>query len=424
MVEERKRSVNGIDVYFQTNGALRSFCIGAYLRAGCMFETARDNGVSHLYEHAVFRNLQELYGGRLYTLLSANGLSLNACTYREFMCFTVDGVADGVDFAVELLGRLFLPLAVGPEAFETEKQRIACEINEKDEKSSLDWLHDRRCWGDAFPAGFILGRRSNLERISVRALDRFRERIVSAGNLFFYVTGNVDGSHEERVLEAVRRVPVNPVPIGRRNVLPVKPGFTFGRPDIAVRDSDWYRLALSFGFDARRVPMNVRELLYSALYESDDSAFNMALSEDDPTVYSYDGTLEQYDNLGCFKLAYETAGQTVEGSLEGVARAIGRIRRGDFDLALNRKKLETGYELALDSPCDLNWDLAYYNHILESGPADWSRPALGRFETVTMDAAVKAADEIFRRENLVLTLRGDRKKVRLDRIEKILCSFR
>ena len=420
MITERKISANGAEIFFATNENLHSFCIGAYVLAGSMFETARDNGVTHLFEHAVFRNLKRLYGGELYTLLSRNGLTLDGETYKEFMSFTVHGAADGIDFAIDLIEKLFLPLEIPREEFDAEKHRILCEINEDDEKNTLGYLHNRRCWGGAFPGGGISGRRSNIERISVRTLDRFRESVISRGNVFFYVTGNVDAEHEKRLAEAVSRAPVNPVGAGRENIVPIGPDFVFGRPDIVLKDSDWYHVMLSFGFDSERVPMNVRELIYSALYDQDDCAFYQELSENDPTAYSYGGTLEQYDNFGQFQLSYETFPRLLNKSLEAAVHAINRIKKGDFDIELNKRKLAARFTVSLDDPCGLNWDLAYYNHILESGPADWSRPALGRFENVTMDELTAAAREIFTRKNLVLTLRGERGKVSKSMLEEIL----
>lgn len=420
MREVIRTASNGIKISFAKNEALHSFCIGAYIRAGSMFETVRDNGISHLYEHAVFRNLKRLYGGKLYSLLSRSGLVLDGDTYKEFMSFTIHGAADGIDFAVDIVSKLFLPLEIDEDEFEAEKNRIYCEINEDDEKGTLGWLHGRRCWGGAFPAGGIAGRRSNIERITVKKLDAFRRSVICPGNLLFCVTGNVDEEHERKLIEAVGGVPAGPAAAKRENVVPLKPGFVFGSPDIVLKDSDWYHLMLSFGFDSREIPTNIRELLYSALYDLDDAAFYQELSENDPSAYSYNGTLEQYDNIGCFRLSYETFENLLPKSLEAVVRAIDRIKRGDFDLELNKRKLAVQFTLSLDDPEGLNFDIAYYEHILENSPADWTKPALGRYEKVTMEEMTSAAKRIFTRKNLVFTMRGDRRRVDKAELEAVL----
>lgn len=420
---ERTVKTNNTEVCFATNEALHSFCIAAYIRAGSMYETAGNNGISHLYEHAVFRNLKRHYDGKLYELLSRHGLTVDADTYKEFMSFSVHGVTDGIDFGIDIISKLFLPLEIEQDEYDAEKQRIYCEINEDDEKGTLGWLHGRRCWDGAFPAGGISGRRSNIERITVKKLDEFRSKIISAGNIFFYVTGNVEAEHEQKLIDTISRIPINPSEIGRDNYVPVKPGFAFGKQNIVIKDSDWYHLMLSFGFDSHEFPMNVREMLYSILYDNDDSMFYQELSENDPTVYSYNGILEQYDNYGRFNLSYETTEDRIEKSLEAVLRAINMLKRGEFDIELNKRKLAVQHTLTLDDPCGLNWDLAYYNHILESGPVDWSKPALGRYEKLTVDIIKNAARRIFIRQGLVFTMRGDRRRINKAEIETILSKL-
>ncbi len=420
MIEERKVNVNGIDVYFASDGRLNSFCIGAYYLAGSMFENARDNGISHLYEHVVFRNLKRLYDGKLYTLLSENGLFLDGSTGKDYTSFTVDGVKEGLDLATDIIGKLFLPIEISGDELYAEKLRILAEMNEDDEKLTLDWLHWRCCWGNTFPAGGNIGRRSNLKRIGVKQLNEFRESVVSKGNLFFYVTGNVPAEYEEKLLDAVRSIPVNPVPIGRDDVVPIKPGFKFGKSDIRIKDSDWCDVRLSFGFPAKDAAFPVRDLIYCALYDHDDCAFYQELSENDPTVYDFSGTMEQYKNFCRIELSYEVDERYLSRSLEAAVRAIKSIKNGEFELELNKKKLAAQYQLMLDSPTRLGADLAYYNHVLGEDKADWSRPALGRYDALTMDDVRNAARRMFRSDNLVLTLRADRRRVDRDELRAIL----
>ena len=423
MTIERKLKAGNIDIYCSLNENLHSFCINAYLLAGSMYETVNENGITHLYEHVVFRNLKRLYGGELYRLLAENGLLLDASTYKEFMLFSIHGLAEGIDFAIDVISKLFLPLEISAEEYEAEKRRIYAEMNEDAEKTTLEWLHGRCCWGEAFPAAGIIGRRSNIERSTLKRLDAFRERILSAGSPFLYVTGNVDIEHLNKLSSAADGIHIPQGSLKRENTVRVSTGFKFGSPNIKIMDSDWCRVMLSFGFDSKETPMNIREMLYSALYEFDDCAFYQELTEEDPTAYSFNGVLEQYNNLGCFTLSYETLESELVRSLEAVVRALNRIKRGEFDVELNRKKLAAKHTLLLDDPTDLNWDMAYYNHILESGKVDWSKPALGRFEELTMETLTEAAIRVFTRKNLVLTLRGNRNKIKKNEIESVISKL-
>ena len=75
-MNEHSASVNGISIYSLTNPNLRSFCLSLYVRAGSIFEDLSNNGISHLFEHVVFRNIKNKYEN-FYELLACT-----ACAFR------------------------------------------------------------------------------------------------------------------------------------------------------------------------------------------------------------------------------------------------------------------------------------------------------------------------------------------------------
>lgn len=75
-MNERSFSVNGISIYSLTNPNLRSFCLSLYVRAGSIFEDSSNNGISHIFEHVVFRNLKDKYEN-FYELIATHGLSIS-----------------------------------------------------------------------------------------------------------------------------------------------------------------------------------------------------------------------------------------------------------------------------------------------------------------------------------------------------------
>ena len=79
-------------------------------------------------------------------------------------------------------------------------------------------------------------------------------------------------------------------------------------------------------------------------------------------------------------------------------------------------------EMNLDNPDNLNWNMAYYNHILKTQPIDYSDEFYGRFR-VTKEQIIDAAKYIFRRCNMTVAVKGDRKKINAEAIEKILESL-
>ena len=76
-------------------------------------------------------------------------------------------------------------------------------------------------------------------------------------------------------------------------------------------------------------------------------------------------------------------------------------------------------ELEWDNPENLNFSLAYYNHILDTVPYDRSDKYYGRYN-VTKDEVVAAARDIFRPENMTVSVKGNKRKVDVGAIEEIM----
>ena len=145
-MEWKHTCANGIRVFGEMNAHLHGFCIGIYILGGSMYEGPQDNGITHLFEHCVFRNLKKRYDRDFYELLTRHGLSFNATTYKEFVSFEISGLPAGLPFAAELLERIFLPFDLSAEEYRTEKQRIKAEIREESEPTTLSYLLNQKAW--------------------------------------------------------------------------------------------------------------------------------------------------------------------------------------------------------------------------------------------------------------------------------------
>ena len=111
---EQSVSVNGIDIYSMTNPALKSFCLSLYIRAGSLFENSSNNGISHLFEHIVFRNIKAKYEN-FYEQLALHGIDIQGRTYKEFIQFEINGPSYEFPFAAEVLCHIFDEIAISKE---------------------------------------------------------------------------------------------------------------------------------------------------------------------------------------------------------------------------------------------------------------------------------------------------------------------
>ena len=127
-----------------------------------MYESDRENGITHLLEHLRFRNANKIKNGEFYRLIDSLGLNFSACTYRDLVQFSVTGAAGALRKAGELTCLLLSPLILDRRETDLEIKRIKAEIREGDEKNSLEFFSDSFVWENTPLRNPITGTASGL----------------------------------------------------------------------------------------------------------------------------------------------------------------------------------------------------------------------------------------------------------------------
>ena len=105
MREREYVSENGVRIFSFENPAQHGFYLSLFVRAGSIYETESESGITHFLEHALIRNVHHLMGERLYAELDRYGLEFNASTYNEMVHFYVSGAKEHFKDAAKILSR-------------------------------------------------------------------------------------------------------------------------------------------------------------------------------------------------------------------------------------------------------------------------------------------------------------------------------
>lgn len=410
---------NNIDLYFLTNEHLHTFCISVYILAGSMYETKNVNGISHLYEHMVFRNLCRIYNNEFYSMMGKNGLYLNACTYKEFIRFSITGITSSINIAADVLSNLLIPMEISDCEFDVEKRRIYAEIREENDKKSTSYRNEITVWENTSCAMTILGNKTSVSKITLNRLNKYRDMVISAGNVFVYVTGNVGTDGERLIRNAVKAIPVSSEKLYRNNTAPVPENFGNRNNLIDIKNETYSIVCLSFDVDTLKHRTAVTDILYRVLFTGDDALINDSLSEKNAYAYSFSCFLEQYSNIGRFYLNYEVDKEKTVKSVSEVVNAVNKIKAGDFDLETQINKELNNFAFMLDDPDELNFTMAYNYHILKGKNIDLYEDLKSRYKNITKESVSEAAKDIFTKKNLTLTIKGNKKKINVEEIDKI-----
>lgn len=412
---------NGIAIYSYPNPHLHSFCIALYVKAGCLYEPEEENGITHLLEHLVFRNIDKKMEGQMYRILDRCGLSFNASTYKEFVQFIITGAPAYYNQAVEIMTKIFEPLTLSAHQIEVEKQRVKAEIREKEYEKSLDCFTEQIIWKDTCLTRDIAGKIKFLNKMGQRRLTEAHRSLFERKNLFFYLTGKIENHNIETLQKSLESIDWLPSKgENRDNTAPVPKDFFHRTGEVQIKNSEYCYIRFSFDVDVQKYQNAELDLLYDILFSGDSCVVYQELSEKSGLIYSFDARFEQYRNIGNLHFSYEVRHNDLLESVKIITQKLHDLKGGmEERLPYVLPPYVDNAYIMYDDVDDFNWCFAYENHILECGYED-IEARKAAYQNVTVDRLNQVANEILRKENLVVTLKGQKKKVDLIKLEEII----
>ena len=179
----------------------------------------------------------------------------------------------------------------------------------------------------------------------------------------------------------------------------------------------------TFDLDMSRLSVPVVDLIYDMLLTGYDSRFFIEMSEVRGLFYDLTGAVERYKNIGELYFSYEVKRGELEGAVEMTVRILEEFKK---TLHAPDRLMKSGYVdnayMLYDDARELNFTFAYDNHIMDLGyqSIDERRSA---YESITPEDIRRAAGIIFTKENLTLTLKGDKKKTDTDALSRIVSKL-
>jgi len=427
MVNDERRDVveklfltkNGIKIYSYKNPALHSFHLSLFLRAGAMFEAPEENGITHFLEHVSIRNVNSIMSGALYSELDRYGLEFNASSFSEMVQFYMSGASKNLKCAVPIFAKLLSPIALGKDEIDAERKRIKAEIRESDEKNSLLSFTNEITHKGTSLAKSIVGSNPVIDKITRKKLEEYRKRNFTANNLFVYLTGNFEDSDIESLAEELEKYELS-AGIERENFAPVPEDFGKRALDVHIKNADFTMARFTFDLDLSKVGVPETDLIYDILLSGYASRFFIEMSEKRGLFYDINGALERYRNIGELYFYYEIKEQYLYEALEITVDILNSLKRELLSEAelMKAPYVDNAYNL-FDDNREFNFTFAYDRHIMKLPYASLDE-RIKAYECVTPEVIFAAACEIFRPENLTLTLKGKKKKIDIEKIKTII----
>ena len=418
-MEVSLKTKNGINVYAYKNPALHGFHLSLFLRAGAMFESASESGITHFLEHVSIRNVNKVMDGTLYRTLDRYGLEFNASSFSEMVQFYMSGASANFIHAAEIFAKLLSPLALEKSEIDAERKRIKAEIRESDEKNSLSSFTNEIAHKGTSLERSIVGSNPVIDKITKKRLEEYRKKNVTAKNIFVYVSGNFTDGDVEFLLNELSKYEIEEG-AERENFAPVPENFGHRPLDVYIKNADFTMARFTFDIDMSRLSVPETDLLYDILLSGYASKFFIEMSENRGLFYDINGALERYRNIGEIYFYYELKEQDLYEALKITVDILNDLKKSLLDESSLMKApyVDNAYNL-FDDNREFNFTFAYDRHIMKLPYASLDE-RIEAYKNLSPERIRTAACEIFRPENLTLTLKGHKKKIDVAKIKTII----
>lgn len=398
----REKKLNtDIDVYSFPSTS-HSFTLCLYIKSGVLYEEEGENGYSHFFEHAVFRNINHLMSGTLYRELDRLALTFSGATYNEQIQFSISGSATEFKRAVDIITLALSDFVITKDELDSEKERVKREIREDTYSSSVDALLQKEVWRDTPLSQTITGSVGKVSKITLSSLKRFKKKILFKENLFFMLTGQFSQEDEEYLVSKVKECNINSG-LKRENKAVLPENFFKRSPSIVLKKADYCKIKFSFDVDNEKAKKPYRDLIYDMLFQGDTSRIFLELSEKYGYVYSFDANFEEYRNVSVITLSFETS----EKDFFPAVKKAFELITSPFDdecLTFAKAPYEKNWLFVLDDSDALNWNKSYESRFLgfEYETLVDRRKA---YTDIDLESINKVAKSIFKKENLTVAIK-------------------
>lgn len=422
MSESVYTAKNGVKIYAYKNPAQHGFQISLFLRAGSMYECEGERGITHFLEHILIRNVAAMMDGRLYATLDANGLELSASTYSEMVQFSIYGSTEKLLLSAEILCKILSPLVLSRADIDAERSRIKAEIRESGDRSSLATFTNSIVHKGTSLAESIAGTVASVNKITLSRLEEYRRAVFTRENVFLYVTGGVSDEDVRTLSECLAAYPL-PSAAPRTNTAPVPADFGKRGGGVYIKNGDFTMARFTFDLDMTRVSVAEADLIYDILLSGNNSRLFLELSERRGYCYDVSGNLERYSNIGTLSFYYELR----EAHLyDAVSCTVDILKELKDRLLAEDECMKSSYvtnaEMLADDVRELNFTFAYDSHIMGLGYSDIAERAEA-YRKITPERICEVAREIFRPENLTLTVKGNKRRLDRERLSHVVSAL-
>ena len=202
-VEERQLD-NGLTLLMIEDHSAPVVNLQAWFGVGARMEVSGRLGLSHFFEHMMFRGSLKYGPEEHSSIVKANGGRLNAYTSEDVTVFYETIAADRLELIVALEAERMQNLQITEDILITEREVVQNERRQRTDNSNFGTLHEQLL-ANAYQIhpyhNPILGWMEDIENFSVELCQDFFDSWYVPGNCTLIITGDFDPSEALRIVQ-------------------------------------------------------------------------------------------------------------------------------------------------------------------------------------------------------------------------------
>lgn len=193
---------NGVRILSEEVPYVDSISVGVWALSGSRDETAECMGISHFFEHMLFKGTERRTAHQIADEMDGIGGNINAFTDKEYTCYYAKILSEHMDTALDVLSDMVLHSTFDPVEIEREKNVVLEEIKRHNDAPE-DQVHDllaQTLWKGHRLANPVIGAVPAVKKLSKDRLLDYMHTFYCPNALMVAAAGNVD---HQKLVDAV-----------------------------------------------------------------------------------------------------------------------------------------------------------------------------------------------------------------------------
>ncbi|MCX5666002.1 MAG: pitrilysin family protein [Candidatus Omnitrophica bacterium] len=317
---------NGLAVTAKPMSHMESVAFGIWIRAGARYEDKKNNGISHLLEHLLFKGTKSRDMKKIKESIEGRGGSFNGFTSEEVTCYLVKLLAKDAELGVDILSDMVLNPKLDEKEIEKEKSVIVEEINMyKDIPAQhVHEILTEMLWPDQ-PLGMPLaGTVESVNSMQKKDVDLYKDTFYNANNMLLIGTGKIkedelSGMAGKYLSRTTKQGPSKFVKAVNNQSRPVL--------EVMKKDTEQTHMALAFHAMNRLSPDRyAASILNIILGANMSSRLFHAVRDELALCYEISSSVRKYEDAGAFVVGAGLDESNLVKALQVILKELNRIK--------------------------------------------------------------------------------------------------